>query len=214
MTDIKKIDELIRSFEGESIPEKVLESIAYMPIEDQIELENCSVYLNYRILQDLYEICKSTEQIQDVSRDEFVNFISNIQRTPNIAVIIAMKTLKDFLKNGYFNFGIETKLPCGDSNVEMAQFYSDPMLLLPSTIGHYFIQSLLIQTEIAQYKRQLNQGKEYSWEQFIVELTKNKPLWNETLMAFRNALLLMDFKTTTNLERLKEAVSKKFKYNE
>ena len=74
--------------------------------------------------------------------------------------------------------------------------------------GRAQVESILLTAEVAQYKRQLAKGKAYSWEYFLADLAQDISLWEETLMAFRDALINLDFKLFWQSERLEELMKK------
>ena len=70
------------------------------------------------------------------------------------------------------------------------------------------VESILLTAEFVQYKRQLADGKGYSWEYFLAEMSENPSLWDETLMAFRDALMKLDFKPLWQSEQLEQLVNR------
>lgn len=68
--------------------------------------------------------------------------------------------------------------------------------------GCGLIDAILLQAEFVQYRRQLNQGKDYSWEQYIEELLQDKQMWREIKLAFLDALDRLDFRAVWESEEL------------
>ena len=124
------------------------------------------------------------------------------------AIIVLQETIKEFRRKGHFNFEAENVARFLDDS-DMADrkdgnIYSSQ--LFPAEEGRAQVESILLTAEIVQYKRQLAMGKAYSWEYFLADMSQDQSLWNETLMAFRDALVNLDFKPLWQSEQLEELI--------
>ena len=177
----------------------------YMGLEDKNELDAYVCYLTYRVQRDLYEILKESGQLDGMSWREFVWGVRHTKWIRAAAVIVVQETLKDFRRQGRFNFGVKDVALSLDSDMDDPRggnIYSSR--LFPTEEGRALVESILLTAEVVQYKRQLANGKTYSWEDYMAELAQGPSLWNETLMAFRDALVNLDFKPLWKSERLEE----------
>lgn len=177
----------------------------YVTLTNKDELDAYVCYLTYRVQRDLYEILKESGQFDGVSWREFVWDVRHTKRVRTAAIIVAQETLKDFRNKGHFNFDVKDVKIFVDNdmddrsggNIYSAQLFS-------AEEGRAQVESILLTAEVVQYKRQLAGGKAYSWEGYLAELSQGTSLWDETLMAFRDALVNLDFKPFWKSERLKE----------
>lgn len=161
------------------------------------ELEAYAIYLTYRVQRDLYEMCQAMGEIQDMAWEKFIYFMRRNGHAQSTAVMVMQKTLQNFRDRGELRFGIteaelELELPQGANRAD-DQFYSAAKLFSDDT-GQLLVASILARVEFVEYRRQLDQGKNYSWEHYIDELSQGKQMWHETVMAFRDALLRLNFK--------------------
>ena len=158
----------------------------YVALANKDELNAYVCYLTYRVQRDLYEILKESGQFDGVSWREFVWDVRHTKRIRTAAIIVAQETLKDFRNKGHFNFGVKDVKLLFDSDMDDrsgGNIYSSQ--LFPAEEGRAQVESILLTAEVVQYKRQLAEGKAYSWEDYLAELSQGTSLWDETLMAFR-----------------------------
>lgn len=186
----------------------IVESHLYMTLEDKKELDAYVCYLTYRVQRDLYELCQEGGKIGELSWQEFVWDIRHWKRLRFAAIIVLQETIKEFRRKGHFNFEAENVARFLDDS-DMADrkdgnIYSSQ--LFPAEEGRAQVESILLTAEIVQYKRQLAMGKAYSWEYFLADMSQDQSLWNETLMAFRDALVNLDFKPLWQSEQLEELI--------
>lgn len=181
----------------------------YMTLEDKKELDAYVCYLTYRVQRDLYELCKENGELSDTSWREFVWDMRHRKRLREAAVIAAQETIREFRRKSSFNFDAENTAPLPDSDLDDRsgdRIYSSQ--LFPAEEGRAQVESILLTAEIVQYKRQLARGKAYSWKYFLAELAQDQALWHETLMAFRDALMNLDFKPLWRSKRLEKLMKK------
>ena len=186
----------------------IVESHLYMTLEDKKELDAYVCYLTYRVQRDLYELCQEGGKIGELSWQEFVWDIRHWKRLRFAAIIVLQETIKEFRRKGHFNFEAENVARFLDDS-DMADrkdgnIYSSQ--LFPAEEGRAQVESILLTAEIVQYKRQLAMGKAYSWEYFLADMSQDQSLWNETLVAFRDALVNLDFKPLWQSEQLEELI--------
>ncbi|WP_251316811.1 hypothetical protein [Flintibacter muris] len=191
----------ILSSEGDMI----ISTHFYMTLENKDELDAYVYYLTYRVQRDLYELLHEDGQFCDMSWQEFVWDIRQIKQIRNTAAMVVRETLKNFRKKGHFNFDVKEVELFLDSDMDDRRggnIYSAQLFTVDE--GRALVESILLTTEVVQYKRQLARGKAYSWEDYLAELSQKSSLWEETLMAFRDALANLDFKPLWNSEQLEE----------
>ena len=181
----------------------------YMTLVDKKELDAYVCYLTYRVQRDLYELCKESRLLGEMSWREFVWDIRHWKKLREAAVIVAQETLKDFRNKRRLNFDAKNIALFCDADMadrKNGDIYSSQ--LFDEEEGRAQVESILLTAEVAQYKRQLAKGKAYSWEYFLADLAQDISLWEETLMAFRDALINLDFKLFWQSERLEELMKK------
>lgn len=191
----------ILSSEGDMI----ISTHFYMTLENKDELDAYVYYLTYRVQRDLYELLHEDGQFCDMSWQEFVWDIRQIKQIRDTAAMVVRETLKNFRKKGHFNFDVKEVELFLDSDMDDRRggnIYSAQLFTVDE--GRALVESILLTTEVVQYKRQLARGKAYSWEDYLAELSQKSSLWEETLMAFRDALANLDFKPFWNSEQLEE----------
>ena len=172
------------------------ESHLCMTLEDKKELDAYVCYLTYRVQRDLYELCRESGELGGTSWKEFVWEMRSRERLRQAAAAVARETIEEFRSKSRFNFGVENvTLPPDGGHIRSARLFSVEE-------GRAQVESILLTAEIVQYKRQLARGKAYSWEYFLAEMAQDQSLWRETLMAFRNALISLDFKPRWQSEQL------------
>ena len=187
----------------------IIDSHLYMTLEDKNELDAYVSYLTYRVQRDLYELCKESGELGEMSWREFVWDIRHQKRLRDAAVIVARETLKDFRNKRRFNFDAKNTALFSGADIADGKnggIYSSQ--LFDDEEGRAQVESILLTAELVQYKRQLAKGKAYSWEYFLADLAQDISLWEETLIAFRDALMALDFKPLWQSERLEELMKK------
>lgn len=186
---------------------EILASNRYLTVERRGEIDALSCYVSYRVQRDLYDLCRESGWFRNIPWAEFVLLIRANKSARNAAICVIFDTLSNFFVNGHYNFdatsvsmiyGGEGEDP-NDDNVSCAQLFSPDE-------GNAFIESFLFLTEITHYKRQLSQGKDYSWQQYLNRLEQDRTLWDEVLMGYRDALARLNFKPAWETRRLEELI--------
>ena len=72
--------------------------------------------------------------------------------------------------------------------------------------GRCLIHERFLRAEVFQYRRQLNRGKDHSWEEYLQDVIQNSQLWDELVLAFRDALLRLDLKAVWRSDELEGLV--------
>lgn len=192
---------------GEFSLTEILASNRYLTVERRSEIDALSCYVSYRVQRDLYDLCRENGWFRDLPWAEFVLLMRANKPARNAAICVIFDTLSNFFVNERFNFdaasvsmiyGGEGEDP-NDDNISCAQLFSPDE-------GRAFIESFLFLTEITHYKRQLSQGKNYSWQQFLNQLEQDRTLWDEVLMGYRDALTRLNFKPAWETRRLEELI--------
>lgn len=179
----------------------IIASDRYVTVESQDELDIYVSYITYRVQQDFYDLGRVYGKFCDMSWDDFVLFMRQCEPARTMAAIVVRETLKDFYQCGHYNFDVtEVTLNVADMQDETLHFSA----LFPPMEGYSLVNSLLLHAEVAQYRRQLNQGNDCSWLEFLAQLEGKGPLWNQVSMAFHDALARLDFKPFWQSEKLEE----------
>lgn len=197
--------------EGESTPslehEFFLDEISshthYASFDDPEELRAYVWYLTYRVQKDFYNLCIESKALVDCPWQDFVLGMRGSKETRDSAAFVLRKTIEEFLSHAYFNFDKKEPELLDDSDDPFAG--TDTMncaKLISYDEGCGLIDAILLQAEFVQYRRQLNQGKDYSWEQYIEELLQDKQMWHEIKLAFLDALERLDFRAVWESEEL------------
>lgn len=182
----------------------IVASNRYVTIDSQDELNVYVRYITYRVQQDFYDLGRECGEFSDMSWDDFVLFMRQCKPARTAAAIVVRETLKDFYQCGHYNFDVkEVTLNVADEQDEMLHFSS----LFSPTEGIGLVESLLLFAELAQYRHQLDQGSKCSWPEFLAQLEKKGPLWNQVSMAFHDALARLDFKPFWQSEKLAEQLT-------
>lgn len=185
----------------------VLASNRYFTAERRGEIDALACYVSYRVQRDLYDLCRENGWFRDLPWAEFVMLMRASKSARSAAICVIFDTLSSFFTSEHYNFdaagvsmiyGGEGEDP-NDDRISCAQLFSPDE-------GSAFIESFLLLTEIAHYKRHLSQGKDYSWQQYLNKLDQNRTLWNEVLMGYRDALVRLNFKPAWEARRLAELV--------
>lgn len=177
----------------------------YLSFENPYHRQAYVDYLSYRVQRDLYELVKGDGrlELEDLSWREFVEALCYQKQSVKAAFIVARQTIMQFLTSGYFNFdSADVHLSFDDDALAEDGDTVRSARLFPAYKGEALINAILYRAEQVQYARQLNRGKEYTWEQFIAELSSDQVMWEETVDAFRDALVRLDFKPLWDSEEL------------
>lgn len=186
---------------------EVATSNRYITLESQAELDAYVVYMTYRIQRDLYTVCQENGQFHDLSWDDFVLLMRAHKPVRTAAVIVARETLKNFYRDGHYNFDVtEVKFNYGADAEDGENDIVHCANLFPDEEGLGLVENLLFHAELEQFACQLNQRTGRSWSQFLDELEQKGPLWTQVLKAFQDALARLDFKPVWRSEKLEELV--------
>lgn len=192
-----------------SLMEEIIASNLFMPLDDDDLIDAYACYLAYRTQRDFYELCQERGQLTGLSWERFVSAMLRCKRARDVAEIVLQETIKKISTTDHFNFDAENKLLYRD--VDLADINENDILtyanLLNADKRYGLVLLVLLKVEIAQYCRQLNQGKDYSWEQYLLDVLQNRILWDEIILAFRDVLRRLDFKSVWQSENLEELIS-------
>ena len=185
----------------------ILESSRYFTVEGQGEIDALACYVSYRVQRDLYDLCRENGWFRDLPWAEFVLLVRANRSARSAAICVIFDTLSSFFSSEHYNFdATEVSMIYGgegedpnDDRISYAQLFSPDE-------GSAFIESFLLLTEITHYKRQLSQGIDCSWQQYLNRLDQNRTLWNEVLMGYRDALARLNSKPAWEARRLAELV--------
>ncbi len=188
---------------------EILSSGRYMSFDDANEIYAYIWYLSFRVQHDIYELCMESGRLADNSWDDFVRGMRKIKSLRDMAKIVLQRTLNNFLFEPQYNFDVETvELMKEGSYSAMESDFMKCAELLSFEEGNCFIDAILFRAEVDQYRRQLRRKREYTWEQYLTELTQNKPLWDEVKKAFLDALSRLDFKPMWQSKELEEIATR------
>lgn len=191
-----------------SIAEAV-SSNRYMAIGSGAELHAYTVYLTYRVQQDLFEVCRENGQFRDLSWDDFVLLLRGHRPARAAAIVVVQETLNRFYRCGHYNFEVtNVDFQYGTDAGDDETGYLHCAELFPGKEGFGLIENLLLHAEFALYGCRLNQHSGQSWDQFLEELERKGQLWSRALTGFRDALARLDFKPVWKSEELEDLVWK------
>lgn len=186
---------------------EVVTSKRYVTLASQAELNTYVVYMMYRVQQDLFAVCQENGQFRDLTWDGFVLLMRGYKPARMVAVVVARETLKNFYRDGHYNFDVtEVKFNYGADAEDGENDILHCANLFPNEEGLGLVENLLFHAELEQFACQLNQRTERSWNQFLDELEHKGPLWTQVLKAFQDALARLDFKPVWRSEKLEELV--------
>ena len=179
----------------ESSIEEIMESISFLPLKDDALLDSYAFYLSYRAQRDLYEL---REEFRALTWEQFLSIVRQNKQVREAAELVIRDAVEKIRIRGCFNFEAKDRPFFQDGDLADAQDENKIAAcskLYDADIGRCLILGILFKVEIAHYQRQLAQGKEYFWEEYLAELKQNSTMWDEVMLAFRDALLHLDFKT-------------------
>jgi len=185
--------ENFQPLEHETSVEAILKSGYRIVLSNGEQLKSYIFYLSYRVQRDLYEICEQKGILHGKTWEDFVEYVRSYHVIRDTAVDVFKKTLEDFFQNGYYDFKTaKTEFRFDEEALKkppivMSRLFSDEE-------RYDIINRILFGAEIIYYQYQLNAGKDYSWEQYLGELTENKQMFDILIEAFRDAVARLDFK--------------------
>lgn len=180
---------------NESTIDEILKSTHFLSIESQDINEAYRFYLNYLIQYDLYEVLKAEDRDNLLPWEDFVSVLRHCKNIRERAATVATKTVLKFCMNTCFDFeAIYCQLPFSDEALAEDGDTISCSRLFSLSKEQALINCILLRIEVVQYRRQIDNGKDYSWEDFLVELASERVMWDEIICAFRDALGRLDFK--------------------
>lgn len=186
---------------------EILASNRYFTVERQGETEALACYVSYRVQRDFYDLCRENGWFRNLPWAEFVLLMRANKPARSAAIVVIFHTLSDFFSSGHYDFNAgDVSLIFGgdgedpdDDRISCAQLFSPDE-------GRLLIEGFLFLAEITHYKQQLKQGKDYSWTQYLDELERDRTLWDEVVIGYRDALARLNFKPAWETKRLVELV--------
>ncbi len=185
----------------------ILTSNRYFTVERRGEIDAFACYVSYRVQRDLYDLCRENGWFRNLPWADFVLLMRANKSARNAAIVVVFETLSDFFSSECYDFDAKDVVLAygGDGEDPNDDRISCAQLFSPDE-GHALIESFLFLTEITHYKRQLGQGKDYSWQQYLDELERERTLWDEVVIGYRDALARLNFKPAWEARRLTELV--------
>lgn len=166
----------------------------FVTLDDPAQINIYLAYMTYRVQRVMYKFCKGSGKAENLSWERFVLFVRQLSFAQTVAKMVVRETVKNFCFCENFNFDVDEVTFIDDSDEETGK---DDVLhcsaLFSRDEGFALVEYLLLHAELAQYKRQLDQGKHYSWTEFLDELLLKGPLWHQVMMAFSDALVRSDY---------------------
>lgn len=186
----------------------IVTSNRYMTIANQDTINIYVIYMTYRVQQDLYYVCQENGLLCGLSWDDFVLLMRGHKPARAVAMVVVRETLKEFFRCGYYNFDVTEVTFIRDSDAGNEE---DEMLhcssLFSTEEGSSLVEGLLFHAEVSQYRRLLDQGKGGTWQEYLNELERKGPMWDQVYAAFQDALARLDFKPVWKSEHLEELVN-------
>ncbi len=186
----------------------IVTSNRYMTIANQDEINIYVTYMTYRVQQDLYQVCQGSGLLSGLPWDNFVLLMRGHKQARTAAMVVVRETLKEFFRCGHYNFDVTEVTfirdsDAGDGEDEMLHCSS----LFSTEEGSSLVEGLLFHAEVSQYRRLLDQGKGGTWQEYLNELERKGPTWDQVYAAFQDALARLDFKPVWKSEHLEELVN-------
>lgn len=188
----------------ESSLEEIMASNLFLPIGDDSLVDDYAHYIAYRAQRDLYHYCK---RMGTISWPQFVSAMQHCEQARTAAAIVIRETAKRFFADSDFDFEAKDRpFYLADDLADAENETTTCCKLFETNEGRRLILSIILRAEIAHYRYQLSQGKDYSWEPYLSDVMQNGQLWNELVLGFRDALLRLDFKTVWQSDKLEGLV--------
>ena len=115
--------------------------------------------------------------------------------------------LKEFFRCDHYNFDVTDVEFLRDSDAEGEE---SEMLhcssLFPPEEGSSLVEGILFRAEVSQYRCLLEQGEGFTCQEYLNELGRKGPLWNQVYAAFQDALAKLDFKPVWKSEHLEDLI--------
>lgn len=186
----------------------IVTSNRYMTIANQDEINIYVTYMTYRVQQDLYQVCQESGLLCNLSWDDFVLLMRGHKPAREAAMVVVRETLKNFYCYGHYNFDVADVefLQDSDAEGEEGEMLHCSSLFSPED-GSSLVEGLLFHAEVSQYRRLLDQGKGGTWQEYLNELERKGPTWDQVYAAFQDALARLDFKPVWKSEHLEELVN-------
>lgn len=186
---------------------EILASNRFFTVERPGETDALACYVSYRVQRDLYDLCRDNGWFRDLPWAEFVLLMRANRSARSTAIVVVFETLSTFFSSGHYDFDAKDVVLAygGDGEDPDDDRISCAQLFLPDE-GRLLIEGFLFLTEITHYKRQLSQGKDYSWPQYLDELERDRALWDEVVFGYRDAMARLNYKPAWESRRLMELV--------
>ncbi len=172
--------------------EEVIKYLQMTIAELQAELDLCMGYLIYRVERDLYEVI-ADEGISDLSWESLHSQLKWNEPLRTASAVVLSQGIFELTESDYFdddNPGHE--LDFLDDMEEDTLHYTR---IFPDEIGRAFLRILVLRGQAFRYARQVENGEEQTWKQFLNELNTNAKLWQELSHSLINALRHLNFKS-------------------
>ena len=186
----------------------IVTSNRYMTLANQDEINIYVIYMTYRVQQDLYQVCQESGLLCGLSWDNFVLLMRGHRPARAAAMVVVRETLKEFYRCGHYDFDVTDVKFLRDTDAEGG---GSEILhcssLFTSEEGRGLIENFLFHAEASQYRHLLDQGKSLTWQEYLDELERKGPTWNQVYAAFQGALARLDFKPAWKSERLEGLVN-------
>ncbi len=185
----------------------IVASNRYMTLASQKEIDVYVIYMTYRVQQDLYQVCQESGLLCGLTWDDFVLLIRGHRPARAAAMVVVRETLKEFFRCGHYDFDVTEVdfLQDGDAGDGEDEMLHCSSLFSPEE-GSSLVECILFHAEASQYRRLLDQGKDFLWQEYLNELERKGPIWDQVYAAFQDALARLNFKPVWKSEHLEELI--------
>ena len=169
------------------------------------EQKVCAEMITYKVLRAMYEICKEADET--ISWEDCVGIMKTTKKLLDATKPVILYTMEDFIENIGFDFDAQP-ISLVDTLDDNEPGEKDGILhavrLFPEDYGEALVDFFFLNAEAVFYEQQRNAGKTFTWKEYLLELEKNRPMWDALHNAFYNALDKLDFKVGWTAEDLEE----------
>lgn len=155
----------------------IVASNHYMTLANPNEVDIYLICMTYRVQQDLYQVCQESGLLCDLSWDDFVLLIRGHKPAREAAMVVVRETLKDFYCYGHYTFDVTDVefLRDSDAEGEERERLHCSSLFSPEE-GSGLAEGILFRAEVSQYRRLIDHGEGYTWQEYLNETGRKGPL--------------------------------------
>ena len=163
--------------------------IRYMGLNRMDERKAYSFLLTYRVIKALFDLLKET-----FDWTECIHVLKYSQKMRDAAVAIIHHGIRDFVEKDRFNFETRNVIlrdiaPGSERNGMMTA-----VCLYPEEHGINLVDTFLLQTQMAHFRRLHYSGQLHHWEDYLQAVSRDAPLRQAMMNGFQDGLMRLDFR--------------------